>query len=119
MAVRFYSPLLLLGSLPSARSFEATIHAHRLWRQRRAALTMQAPPPTRKLYLSDTYLFEATAIVVGSEAIPGQDDLWSVTLDQTPFHPQGGGQPSDVGTISSADTVAKVTAVRHGDGGLV
>jgi len=53
---------------------------------------------TKKLYLEDTYLFEHAATLV---------DVWEageklcVELDQTIFHPQGGGQPSDVGTIEA------------------
>lgn len=31
---------------------------------------------------------------------PMDDGLWAVVLDRTLFHPQGGGQPSDVGTIN-------------------
>lgn len=30
-----------------------------------------------------------------------EDGLWAVVLDRTLFHPQGGGQPSDTGTINS------------------
>ena len=30
-----------------------------------------------------------------------EDGLWAVVLDRTLFHPQGGGQPSDAGTINS------------------
>ncbi|NBF01328.1 alanyl-tRNA editing protein [Pseudomonas sp. Fl5BN2] len=30
------------------------------------------------------------------------DDLFATTLDATPFHPQGGGQPSDTGWIGAA-----------------
>merc|ERR1740121_2316009 len=62
------------------------------------ALTGPAAQKTRQLYLDDTYLFEHPAVLL---------DVWEdgdkvcVELDQTIFHPQGGGQPSDVGTITA------------------
>jgi Ser-tRNA(Ala) deacylase AlaX len=40
---------------------------------------------------------------------------YEVTLDRTAFHPQGGGQPSDVGQIGSA----RVTKVFRKDGAVV
>jgi len=62
------------------------------------ALGGPAAQKTRQLYLDNTYLFEHAATLM---------DVWEdgekvcVELDQTVFHPQGGGQPSDVGTISA------------------
>jgi alanyl-tRNA synthetase len=57
--------------------------------------------PTKRLYYFDTELFEHVATVTGVE-----ENI--VELDETIFHPQGGGQPSDVGTINDIQ-VAKVT----------
>lgn len=34
---------------------------------------------------------------------PAENGLWSVVLDRTIFHPQGGGQPSDIGHIGSVE----------------
>ncbi len=48
---------------------------------------------TEFLYLNDSYLrsFEA-------KALAGRAD--GVMLDRTAFYPGGGGQPSDIGTLS-------------------
>jgi misacylated tRNA(Ala) deacylase len=48
---------------------------------------------TRALFLSDSYLKESSATVVGIK------DGKYVTLDQTIFYPKGGGQPNDTGKI--------------------
>ena len=52
---------------------------------------------TEALYLHSDVL-KATATVVSCE--PLEDGLWAVQLDKTIFHPQGGGQPSDIGFIN-------------------
>ncbi|MDR0235291.1 alanyl-tRNA editing protein [Acinetobacter sp.] len=56
---------------------------------------------TQALYLSD--LTSANVDVLSCEL--NQDGLFAVRLAQTPFHPQGGGQPSDLGTINDVDVV--------------
>ena len=51
---------------------------------------------TLLLYLRNTYQFESEANILDF----GQNDKGSfMLLNQTIFHPQGGGQPSDVGNI--------------------
>ncbi len=55
---------------------------------------------TEKLYLTDSYLRECEAKVVKAEKIDGRN---FVVLDRTIFYPQGGGQPSDTGTITAPD----------------
>lgn len=42
-----------------------------------------------------------------------EDGLWAVVLDRTLFHPQGGGQPSDSGSINSV-VVKKVIHTEKG-----
>jgi len=62
------------------------------------------PAPTEQLFLTDTYLYHCTATLLlfrtteagSSEAKHGSHAL---VASRTVFHPQGGGQPSDVGTI--------------------
>lgn len=60
------------------------------------ALAGPAPQKTKQLYLENTYLFEHAAKVL---EVWEDGDKLCVELDQTIFHPQGGGQPSDVGMI--------------------
>jgi len=50
----------------------------------------------RHLYLEDTYLFEVKTHVTDSGE--GERGPW-LLLEDNIFHPQGGGQPSDVGTV--------------------
>jgi len=53
---------------------------------------------TNLVYLEDTYNFELKAKFVTS----GSDEKGSfIVLDSTIFYPQGGGQPSDIGVITS------------------
>ncbi|KAJ1455634.1 hypothetical protein M885DRAFT_616898 [Pelagophyceae sp. CCMP2097] len=61
--------------------------------------------PTRPLYLEDTYSFECAAEVLKVSSN-------TVVLSQTVFHPQGGGQPCDFGTITCGACVFNVDAVR-------
>jgi alanyl-tRNA synthetase len=59
---------------------------------------------TELLYLTDTYLFESNARVVRQ----GYDEKGRsyIVLDQTIFHPQGGGQPCDHGIVDNLQIVA-------------
>jgi len=50
-------------------------------------------PPTDRLYLKDDYCFEITGTAVAIH-----ENM--VALDRTCFHPGGGGQPPDEGTIN-------------------
>ncbi|MCY6959774.1 alanyl-tRNA editing protein [Clostridium brassicae] len=59
---------------------------------------------TEKLYYVDPYLKECEAQVVD---VIREDDRLLVVLDKTPFYPEGGGQPSDIGYIDGV----KVTYV--------
>lgn len=75
-------------------------------------------PPTQRLYLLDTYRVSlpdgARVLAVLEEPDAKTPDVTrtAVVLDRTIFHPQGGGQPADQGTI---------TLLRRecGDGGSV
>merc|ERR1711964_214347 len=66
----------------------------------------------KRLYFADSERSKAPARVVSIEK--SDDDKrgdYMIQLDQTIFHPQGGGQPSDVGTILSKDGVFDVSFV--------
>ena len=66
---------------------------------------------TVKLYYNDAYLREFDATVLACEK--GKSG-WQITLDQTAFYPEGGGQPADHGTLNGI----AVTDV-HEKGGIV
>jgi len=65
---------------------------------------------TEPVYLLDTYIFELVGCAlleaaVAPEAPKGAPEghvKLQVVLDRTVFHPQGGGQPADVGELSAA-----------------
>ena len=67
---------------------------------------------TRRLYYEDVYKKEFTATVVECRE---QKKGYVVILDESAFYPEGGGQPSDVGTLGDA----KVTEVHEKDGELL
>lgn len=56
---------------------------------------------TQALYLSD--ITQAEVEVLKCE--PTEDGRFAIQLSNTPFHPQGGGQPSDVGKINDVDVL--------------
>ena len=56
---------------------------------------------TQALYLSD--ITQAEVEILRCE--PTDDGRFSIQLAQTPFHPQGGGQPSDLGKINGVDVL--------------
>lgn len=60
---------------------------------------------TRKLYYEDSDLLQFEATVISCEEVKGG---YGVTLNQTAFYPEGGGQPWDTGTLGEA-AVLQVT----------
>ena len=62
---------------------------------------------TKRLYYEDAYCREFNARV--TDCREGKRS-WEVTLDQTAFYPEGGGQPADEGTLGEA----KVLDVKEG-----
>ena len=51
---------------------------------------------TRKLYYDDCHLLTFSAKVTGCLATQGH---WRITLDETAFYPEGGGQAGDIGSL--------------------
>jgi phenylalanyl-tRNA synthetase alpha chain len=70
-------------------------------------------PKTKLLYLTDSYLKEATAKVVKVEKGSGKTAI--LILNQTIFYPIGGGQPGDKGMITGPKGALNVTSVRLDD----
>ena len=66
---------------------------------------------TERLYYSDAYLRTFEAHVVDRLDVNGQP---AVILDRTAFYPEGGGQPSDRGTLNHVEVVDVQT--READG---
>ena len=64
---------------------------------------------TYREYYDDTYKSESTAKVLAAFEPSTEEDkgLQTVVLDKTILHPQGGGQPGDIGYIEAADGSAK------------
>jgi Ser-tRNA(Ala) deacylase AlaX len=67
-------------------------------------------------YLDDSELYEYAAQIVNM-TIDGTSV--EITLDETIFYPQGGGQPTDKGSISTAGGKAEVTRVSFVDGEVI
>ena len=68
---------------------------------------------TRKLYYEDSFLKSFTARVLNCEQ---KDQKYYVTLDQTAFYPEGGGQAGDtgvLGTVRVLDTQERDGQVLH------
>ena len=72
------------------------------------------PHVTEVLYYEDTYNFKGDAQILDVSEGRSSGEF-TVTLDKTIFHPQGGGQPSDKGTISFENSVFTVTDLKHQD----
>ncbi|MBQ1242212.1 MAG: alanyl-tRNA editing protein [Oscillospiraceae bacterium] len=66
---------------------------------------------TKKLFYADPFLREFSATVLSCEEAKGG---FAVTLDETAFYPEGGGQPTDFGTLGGV----AVTDVRE-KGGVI
>jgi alanyl-tRNA synthetase len=58
---------------------------------------------TDRLYYNDSFLYDFRASVLDSRELKrdGSHSSWAVRLDRTAFYPTSGGQPFDVGTIST------------------
>ena len=68
---------------------------------------------TRLLYLENMCQLTCEAHVIKTVH---EDGLDKIILDQTVFYPQGGGQPSDKGTIKNSEALFEVQGVSCEDG---
>lgn len=60
-----------------------------------------------RLYKTDQYLVQNTAKVT---EIAHENGLDIIACDQSVFFPEGGGQPSDIGTVAKGDAIYNITA---------
>lgn len=73
------------------------------------------PTPLPRYYTDSTCYELATAI----EQLEVRDGLVCVVLNDTIFHPQGGGQPSDRGTLESSNGLMEVQQVKKREDGSI
>jgi alanyl-tRNA synthetase len=66
---------------------------------------------TERLYHADSHRLEFEARVL--ETFEQRDSRRAVVLDRTAFHPTGGGQPHDLGSLSGAEGEWRVDDVVH------
>lgn len=71
---------------------------------------------TKRLYYEESAQTKFDAKVL--EIIDNKDGSFELILDQTLFYPEGGGQPPDIGIISSENVNAKVADVQT-EGGII
>lgn len=70
---------------------------------------------TTRLYYQDAYIKEFDATV--TSCLPDKNGYW-ITLDQTAFYPEGGGQPCDLGILTYRKNTIAVTDTQESDGSL-
>ena len=66
------------------------------------------------LYFDDPELYQSSATVL--DIRENEDGATQFILDQTIFYPQVGGQPFDLGTIQTENSVFEIESVRFADG---
>lgn len=76
---------------------------------------------SEKIYLTDTYLLKYSATVLSLSELDAEcnNAPYKLVLNRTIFHPQGGGQPSDVGKILVAGCRLDVLYVRSTPNGII
>ena len=72
---------------------------------------------TEQLYYKDPALDAFDAEIVAIENL--RDNMYAVELDQTAFYPEGGGQPSDQGTLDGPNGSLAVKLVRSQNGTII
>jgi Ser-tRNA(Ala) deacylase AlaX len=79
----------------------------------------KCPHKTVREYFDDTYRFTGSGTVL--EITPtDKPEVFEVILDKTIFHPQGGGQPNDKGTMASETGVKFVISeAKHKDDAIL
>jgi len=73
-------------------------------------------PQTKKLYLDNSYMKSCEASIL--KYVIEKNRIY-IALDQTIFHPQGGGQPSDIGIIKGNDFEINIKRAMEAKGVVV
>jgi alanyl-tRNA synthetase len=72
-----------------------------------------AMPKTKLIYLEDSYQQTSSATVT---SVSTEGSTTTITMDQTIFYPQGGGQPGDKGTITAPGGELNVSHTQYRNG---
>jgi alanyl-tRNA synthetase len=72
---------------------------------------------TKQIYYEDPYATEATAEI--SSITPRNGGVVAVELDRTIFYPEGGGQPTDQGELTTDTGSIKISSVRSQNGAIL
>lgn len=72
---------------------------------------------TIPLYLHDSYLTEADAVIL--EVVKEYERRWQIVFDQTIFYPMGGGQPTDQGIVCGDNWTGKVIQILQKEGKII
>lgn len=72
---------------------------------------------TQQLYYRDGYLQEADCVITKIDARPNRFVVFE--LDRTIFYPEGGGQPTDQGEVTTESGSIKIDRVRWHDGHIL
>ena len=64
----------------------------------------------KKIFLQDTYLFNLKSTI---NYVQKQADSIDLCFNETIFHPQGGGQPSDKGYIIYRGSQYNITSLKN------
>jgi Ser-tRNA(Ala) deacylase AlaX len=111
-------PVVKPETTPSAKPAAAPVSAAAKATQYQG---VDAGKRTEHTFLTNTWLFQLEDCEVLELLQPGAGKL-QVVLKKTIFHPQGGGQPADVGTISAPglpDLKVSMTTLRKEDGAVL
>lgn len=71
---------------------------------------------TSLAYLTNSKLLNHKSVILGFDKL---DEAWSIELESTVFHVKGGGQPSDIGTISINTNTVNVIGVEKREGKVI
>jgi alanyl-tRNA synthetase len=96
-------------------SMIAELHSHEEKEEKEAQVNTTLPP-SEPLYYEDHYVQEFDAKVVWKKRINGET---KIILDKTTFYPDGGGQPGDIGILSTQNKQVPVSLVEKKNNSII